>query len=93
MYQRDSTYVISAKGIRALLDGKNFSTASAVYHIITHSFVSPTGLYNESTLPYLDWSDRANASIPYPVIKVIQQRVVAAIAGSMDKSVLLYHPS
>ncbi|KAL0063951.1 hypothetical protein AAF712_009141 [Marasmius tenuissimus] len=66
MYQRDSTYVISAKGIRAVLDG----------------------LYNESTLPYIDWSDRVNASMPYPLVKLLQQRVVAAIAGSMDKELL-----
>ncbi|KAL0575846.1 hypothetical protein V5O48_006136 [Marasmius crinis-equi] len=66
MYQRNSTYVISEKGIRALLDPS----------------------YNETNLPYIDRVDRANASIPYPILKIIQQRVTPALAGSIDKQLL-----
>ncbi|KAL0575845.1 hypothetical protein V5O48_006135 [Marasmius crinis-equi] len=66
MYQRSSTYVISDKGILALLSGS----------------------YNESTLPYIDRVDRVSESIPYPVSKLIQQRVIPALAGSIDKKLL-----
>ncbi|KAF9257937.1 FAD/NAD(P)-binding domain-containing protein [Marasmius fiardii PR-910] len=66
MYQRSSTYVISAAAIAMLLGGT----------------------FNENTINHLDWADRSNASIPYPVIKVIQQRVVPALMGSVDKDIV-----
>ncbi|KAG7091575.1 hypothetical protein E1B28_010597 [Marasmius oreades] len=59
MYQRSSTYVITARAVAMLLAS-----------------------FNESTMNQLDWVDRANASLPYHVVREIQQRVVPVFRGS-----------
>ncbi|KAI3605508.1 flavin-binding monooxygenase-like protein [Moniliophthora roreri] len=64
MYQRSSTYVISAKSIAMLLGGS----------------------YNEGC--NIEYADRVSASLPFPVIKLVHQRVVATFAQSVDKDVL-----
>ncbi|KAF5363122.1 hypothetical protein D9757_011716 [Collybiopsis confluens] len=64
MYQRSSTYVISAKCIAAILGG----------------------LYNEES--NTEYSDRVNASLPFPVIELLQKRATPALADTVDKELL-----
>ncbi|KIK66458.1 hypothetical protein GYMLUDRAFT_257766 [Collybiopsis luxurians FD-317 M1] len=64
MYQRSSTYVISAKSTAAILGGLYYEGCNTEY------------------------SDHINASLPFPVIKLLQQRVTPAFADTIDKDVL-----
>ncbi|KAK7051188.1 hypothetical protein VNI00_004688 [Paramarasmius palmivorus] len=64
MYQRSSTYVISAKATALLLGG----------------------LFNEGC--DLEYADHVNASLPYPVVKLMHQRVAPAMAQTVDKDTL-----
>ncbi|KIK66466.1 hypothetical protein GYMLUDRAFT_141843, partial [Collybiopsis luxurians FD-317 M1] len=64
MYQRSSTYVISAKSTAAILGG----------------------LYHEGC--NTEYSDHVNASLRFPVIKLLQQSATPAFADTIDKDVL-----
>ncbi|KAF5380330.1 hypothetical protein D9757_007962 [Collybiopsis confluens] len=45
-----------------------------------------SGLYNEES--NTEYSDRVNASLPFPVIELLQKRVTPALADTVDKELL-----
>ncbi|KAI0314545.1 hypothetical protein OF83DRAFT_1165187 [Amylostereum chailletii] len=72
MFQRGSTYVVSARrGFGDRLIGG----------------ASPLGLYHEGG-PLADVADRINASFPHYFLKLVHQRIVKDIAATTDKETL-----